>query len=80
MRGTVYEAAAIKGVRTFATAAGLKRTKCPLRGDVGLVSLKKGHLVGAIYTGTHWCMLTDGGIGALAPDRFRFIAAWRIVE
>lgn len=65
-------------IRDTINRLGLAHTSEPQRGDVGLVSLHKGHLVGAIFTGSHWCMLTDGGIGALLPKRFRFIAAWRI--
>lgn len=49
------------------------------RGDIGLVSIQKGHLVGGIFTGTHWCVLIDEqGIGAIVPEKLRFIAAWRV--
>ncbi len=66
-------------IRHAARAEGLQRTIAPARGDIGLVSLQKGHLVGGIFTGTHWCVLVDEqGIGAVKPERLRFVAAWRV--
>lgn len=78
-RGTTYQSSAIKRVRRIIATAGLKRTKHPQRGDIGLVSVQKGHLVGGIFSGTHWYVLIDDrGLGAVLPNRLRFVAAWRI--
>ena len=66
-------------IRHVARQQNWPRERSPRRGDIGLVSLQKGHLVGGIYTGTHWCVLIDEqGIGAIIPDKLRFVAAWRI--
>lgn len=57
----------------------LERTRAPQRGDVGLISLAKGHLVGAIFNGWHWIILMDdGGISAIPRNVCRFQAAWRV--
>lgn len=70
---------AVRGAHALSKSLGLMRTTEPRRGDVGLVSLYKGHLVGAIYTGSLWCMLSDqGGIGGVLWENCRFVAAWRI--
>lgn len=82
-RGIAADAAVRRAyiIRRIAREEGLVRTSEPQCGDIGLVSLSKGHLVGGIYTGTHWCVLVDEqGIGALRPDRFRFVAAWRMPD
>lgn len=66
-------------MRVIARRLGLARTRDPRRGDVGLVSLYKGHAVGAIFTGSLWCMLSDrNGIGGALPKNCRFVAAWHI--
>lgn len=80
MRGASYSGAEIaRHVRAIVRSLGLRRTRTPQSGSVGLVSFKKGHLVGAIFSGTHWCVLTDPqGISAVPPHLCRFVAAWRI--
>ena len=66
-------------IRHVARQQKWPRTDTPARGDIGLVSLQKGHLVGGIFTGTHWCVLIDEqGIGAIIPEKLRFVAAWRV--
>lgn len=57
---------------------GLMRTAEPRAGDVGLVSLQKGHLVGAIFSGRTWWLISDSGLSSAPPRAFRFIAAWRV--
>jgi hypothetical protein len=56
----------------------LPRTKEPQAGDIGLVSIQRGHLVGSIFSGRSWWMLSENGLSALPPTKLRFIAAWRI--
>ncbi len=80
LRGASYKGAEIaRHMRSIVRSLGLPRTKTPRRGDVGLVSFQKGHLVGGIFTGTHWCVLVDDqGVGAALPQLCRFVAAWRV--
>lgn len=80
LRGATYSDAEIaRRARTIIRSLGLTRKRTPSRGDIGLVSIQKGHLVGGIFTGTHWCVLIDEqGIGAIVPQKLRFVAAWRI--
>lgn len=81
IRGREYSDAELaRQMRAILKLLGLPRTKNPKRGDVGMVSLCRGHLAGAIFTGRWWCVLTnERGIGAAVPHRFRFIAAWHII-
>lgn len=78
LRGTAYGVSEVaKHARRIIRSLSLPRTREPQRGDIGLVSLQKGHLVGGIFTGTHWCVLIDDkGIGAIVPRGVRFVAAW----
>lgn len=80
LRGQSYtEAELVRRMRSVLKSLSLARTKEPKRGDIGLVSLARGHLVGAIFTGQWWCLLTnDRGVGAAMPHRFRFVAAWAL--
>lgn len=75
-RGIGYESTAYawRVIRSL----GLPRTKEPQPGDIGLVSIQRGHLVGAIFSGRSWWMLGDNGLVALLPTKLRFIAAWRV--
>lgn len=76
LRGHGYNSAAQawKVIRSL----GLARTRDPRAGDVGLVSIHRGHLVGAIFSGRSWWILRDEGLASLPPKAFRFIAAWRV--
>lgn len=66
-------------VRAITKRLGLKRTSAPQRGDIGLISIAKGHLVGAIFNGWHWIVLAEGGgLCAVPPNACRFNVAWRI--
>lgn len=68
-------------IRSVAREHNWPRTRTPGRGDIGLVSLQKGHLVGGIFTGTHWCVLIDEqGIGAIVPEGVRYLAAWSCLK
>lgn len=79
-RGAAYSDAEIaRRARMVIRSIGLDRTRTPALGDVGLISLQKGHLVGGIFTGTHWCILLhDHGVSAIPPTAARFVAAWRV--
>lgn len=77
LRGVGLKSTAI--VWRVIRSLGLTRTKEPKPGDVGLVSIERGHLVGAIFSGRNWWMLCDdGGLGSLPPHALRFAAAWRL--
>lgn len=68
-----------RNVREIVGRLGLARTLDPVSGDIGLVSLVKGHCVGAIYCGRDWVMLGDnGGLSAVRAGGARRAIAWRI--
>ena len=52
---------------------GLRETKNPMRGDVGLVRLPGGEVVGGICTGRMWSVAAEGGQFAW---RAEVVRAW----
>ena len=80
LRGARYtEAELARHMRRIIKGLGLKRTSEPRAGDIGIAVVRRRHIVGAIFTGNWWVVLTnERGIGGIPPKCLRFIAAWRL--
>lgn len=76
LRGAYYESGDLNPImRSVIARAGLAETQAPERGDVGIVQI--GHRVmGAIFTGMRWAVLTERGVGAV--KRARVISSWKV--
>lgn len=76
LRGTYYEAGDLLPLmRGVVARAKLAETKEPTRGDVGIVRVGN-RVMGSIFTGTRWVVLTEGGIGGVR--RAEVLSAWKV--
>lgn len=64
-------------VRSIARRCGLQRTLRPTSGDIALISIARGEVLGAIYS-TSWTVLAERGLTVLGADRIERSIIWSI--
>jgi hypothetical protein len=66
-----------RAVGRHARAAGLRLTRSPQPGDIGVLAAS-GFAFCALRTPRGWAARLDGGLARFPDDSVRVIAAWRV--
>jgi len=76
LRGAYYESGDLNVLmRGVVARAALSETSTPLHGDVGIIRIGH-HVMGSIFTGSRWAVLSQRGIGAMR--RADVLTAWKV--
>jgi hypothetical protein len=67
----------VRAVGRHARAAGLRLTRAPRPGDIGVLAAG-GYAFCALRTRRGWAARLDGGLARFPDDSVRVIAAWRV--